>query len=115
MSSLPEIRIARAARQFRFNWADSTFLLEFNPAKGCWQGRWEEESSAELVPWSWINQSWFIRPDNGAWAALESIDESLVNARDFWAFTALPHWENPVLQNYGQKTRSQWSFNGTHV
>ena len=114
MSSLPEIIVARAARQFRFNWADSTFLLEFNPAKGCWQGRWEEESSAELVPWSWINQAWFIRPDNGEWATLETSDESLVNALDFLAFTALPHWENPTWQNYCERTRRQWSDNGAN-
>ena len=114
MSSLPEIRIVRAARQFRFNWADSTFLLEFNPAKGCWQGRWEEESSAELVPWSWINQAWFIMPYNCAWATLETSDESLVNALDTLAFEALPHWENPIWQNYGERTRRQWSDHGTN-
>ena len=114
MTSLPEIRIVRAARQFRFKVADSIFTLEFNAAKGCWQGRYEEEASAEPVPWSWIKQAWFIRPDNGAWATLEPSDESLVDALEFLAFTALPHWENPLLQNYNQQTRKQWSFSGAH-
>ena len=119
MMSLLESRLRNSvARQFTFRCAyGSTVTVEYKFDSSCWLARCAQTCwLAKPVPWSWINQSWFIRPDTVSWAVLKESDEALVNARELLALSALPHWENAIWRDHGQRERTEWSYYGeTHT